>query len=82
MALTTSTEAGTDAVHALLAGNLVDDDLAALEDAGLDVGRIIEDNARIVARNGRYGRDGECLAIDHDRLSLPVRHISTILPQS
>ena len=78
--LTTSTEAGTDAVDAFLAGDLVDDDLAALENAGLNVRRIIEDDAGVVARNGGYGRDGERLAIDDDGLTLPVRHISALFP--
>ena len=36
--LTAATEASADAVHALLTVDLVDDDLAALEDLCLDLG--------------------------------------------
>ena len=75
MALTTSTEASADAVHALLAVDLVDDDLAAFEDAGLDFGRVVEHNARVVARHSRYSGDGEGLPINDDGLSLPARVI-------
>ena len=75
MTLTTSPEAGTDAVHAFLAGDLVDDDLTTLEDTGLNLGGIVEDDTGVIARNGGYGWNGERLAIDNDRLTLPVRDI-------
>ena len=70
--LTAATEASADAIDTLLAADLVSDDFAALEDALLDVGRIVEDGARAVASDGSDGRDRESLAIDDDGLAMPV----------
>ena len=72
MALTTSTEASADAIDTFLAADLVSDDFAALEDALLDVGRIVEDGACAVASDGSDGGDGESLAVDDDGLAMPV----------
>ena len=71
-ALTTPTESCANSVNALLALDLVGDDFAALEDALLDVGRIVEDGACAVASDGSDGGDGESLAVDDDGLAMPV----------
>ena len=76
MARTTSTEASADAVHPLLAVDLVDNDLATLENLGLDLGRIVEDNAGVVTSHCSHGGNGKRLAIDDNKLALPIRHVS------
>ena len=70
--LTTSTEAGTDAVDTLLAVYLIDDNLPALEHAGLDVDRVVEYHARAVSCHRGDGRNGKGLAVDYDGLAMPV----------
>ena len=54
MSLTASTEASTNAVYALLTADLTDNNLATLQDAGLDIGGVIEHHVRVIAG---YGSD-------------------------
>ena len=50
--LTASAKASADAVYALLSANLTDNHLATLQDAGLDIGRVIEHHVRVIAGHG------------------------------
>ena len=70
--LTTTTETRAYTIHALLGVDLANDNFAALEDALLDVGRIVKDSARAVASDGSDGGDGEGLAVDDYGLAMPV----------
>ena len=72
MTLTTPAEASADTVHTLLAADLVGDDMATLQDLLLDLGGIIQHDACSVASDGSDGGDREGLAIDDDRLPVPV----------
>ena len=76
MTLTTSAETSADAVDTLLAVDLVDDDLAALQHASLDVGRIVEQHASAIASDGGYGRNGDGLTINKDGVTMSGKVIS------
>ena len=76
VALTAVTEASADAIHALLAVDLVDDDLAALQHASLDVGRIVEQHASAIASDGGYGRNGDGLTINKNGVTMSGKVIS------
>lgn len=78
-ARTTSTETCADAVNALLALDLIGDDLATLEDALLDVWCVVEHDAGAVPRYRGDSGDGKRLAIDNNRFALPVVFVSIVI---
>ena len=73
--LTTATETGADAVHALPSVHFIDDNVSALLKSFADASGIIEDDVRVVSRGGGNGGDGKIVSVDEDRISISANEL-------
>ena len=69
--LTASSKACGETVHASTTLNLISDDLPALDDALLDMLRLVETNWRVVASCSNDGCGGQSVAVDNNFLAIP-----------
>jgi hypothetical protein len=70
--LTASAEARGETVHAGTTFNLIGNDLPALDDALLDMLRLVETNWRVVARCSNDGCSGQSVAVNNNFLAIPL----------
>jgi hypothetical protein len=70
--LTAAAETSADAIHALRSFYFPYNDITRLLDAGHYLRGIVQNYLRVMPRNGDKCRNREAMAIDDDRLAVPV----------
>lgn len=72
---TAAAETSADAIHALRSFYLPHNDITRLLDAGPNLRGIIQNYLRAVPRDGDKCRNGEAMAIDDDRIAVPINSV-------
>lgn len=72
---TAAAETSADAIHALRSFHLPHNDITRLLDAGPNLRGIIQNYLRVVPRDSDKCRNGEAMAVDDDRIAVPINWV-------
>ena len=72
---TAAAETSADAIHALRSFYLPHNDITRLLDAGPNLRGIIQNYLRVVPRDSDKCRNGEAMAVDDDRIAVPINWV-------